>query len=226
MKKGNWIPLDKNLIKTISKTTPYSYIEAMFSLTYDIDNGKEGSINGYSKLWNWSRNKVRRFVNDLRTGEGHLADSRATYKGHAIRLINNDLKSLKDTKRTGKGQAKDREGYATIYPKPKPDPKPKTNHKGKFVLPELINKKAWEEFEQHRKEIKKPLTDLGRAKAVKKLEGHNREIQQKMIDNSIDNKWTGIFPLKGTGKNLSPKDKRAEVERRLNQSGRKDKTSE
>ena len=76
LKDGNWIALDKNLIRTISQKRPYSYIEAMFSLTYDIDNSREGTINGYSKLWNWSRNKVRKFINELGTVKGHLVDSK------------------------------------------------------------------------------------------------------------------------------------------------------
>ena len=120
MKDGNWIPLDKNLIKTISKNRPYSYIEAMFSLSYDIDNGKVGSINGYSKLWNWSRNKVRKMLNELGTVQGHKADRQGTYEGHLIILKNKNKKILKDNSGTVEGQLKDRKRYTTIYPEPKP----------------------------------------------------------------------------------------------------------
>jgi hypothetical protein len=61
-------------------------------------------------------------------------------------------------------------------------------------LPEWINRTAWEEFEQSRKEIKKPLTDLGRAKAVKILEGHSYNDQQTIIDYSINGRYAGLFP--------------------------------
>ena len=121
LKDGNWIALDKNLIRTISQKRPYSYIEAMFSLTYDIDNSREGTINGYSKLWNWSRNKVRKFINELGTVKGHLADSKGTYKGHPIRLIKNNLEAVKDSKGTVKGHLVDSKRDTTIYPNPNPD---------------------------------------------------------------------------------------------------------
>ena len=51
-----------------------------------------------------------------------------------------------------------------------------------FELPDWLNQNAWSEFEQSRKEIKKPLTDLGRTKAVKILEGHSYNDQQTIID--------------------------------------------
>jgi hypothetical protein len=61
-------------------------------------------------------------------------------------------------------------------------------------LPEWINRTAWEEFEQSRREIKKPLTDLGRTKAIKKLEGYAYNDQQEIIDYSIEGKYAGLFP--------------------------------
>lgn len=125
MKNGNWIPLDKALIKTLPKNRAYSYIEAMFSYTVDQDNGNDGSINGYAVLWGWSRNKVRKFIQELRTVEGHIADRKGTSKGHPIRFINNNLQIVKDSKGTGRGQVEDSKKDTTIYPNPKPNPKPK-----------------------------------------------------------------------------------------------------
>jgi predicted transcriptional regulator len=63
-----------------------------------------------------------------------------------------------------------------------------------FELPGWLNQNAWSEFEQSRKEIKKPLTDLGRAKAVKILEGHSYNDQQTIIDYSINGRYAGLFP--------------------------------
>lgn len=123
MKSGNWVPLDKSLVKLLPKTRPYSYIEAMFSYTVDRDNDNEGSINGYAVLWGWSRNKVRKFINELRTDEGHIADRKGTSKGQAIRFINNNLEAVEDKKRTGKGQLEDNKRDTTIYPNTKPNPK-------------------------------------------------------------------------------------------------------
>jgi hypothetical protein len=61
-------------------------------------------------------------------------------------------------------------------------------------IPEWINRAAWEEFEQHRQDIKKSLTDLARTKAMKKLEGFSYNDQQAIIDYSIEGSYMGLFP--------------------------------
>jgi hypothetical protein len=66
--------------------------------------------------------------------------------------------------------------------------------KKSFELPEWINRSAWDEFEQHRQDINKSLTDLARQKAMKKLEGFSYNDQQEIIDYSIEGKWSGLFP--------------------------------
>lgn len=154
MKQGNWVPLDKGLIKTLPKNRSYSYIEAMFSYSVDRDNNRDGSINGYSVLWGWSRNKVRKFINELRTVKGHLADSKGTYKGHPIRFINNNLEAVEDKKRTVKGQLRDSKGDTTIYPNPKPNPKPIktfTLDSTEYQLSELLFTEILKRNPEHKK---------------------------------------------------------------------------
>lgn len=124
MSKGNgWIALDKFLTQDFkSIKREFSRIEAMFSYSVDVDNGRKGTIAGYSKQWGWSRNKVRRFVNCIRTDEGHLKDSKRTHEGHPIHFIDNALMTKKDRKRTDEGQMKDTCHDTTIDPDPDPDP--------------------------------------------------------------------------------------------------------
>lgn len=62
-------------------------------------------------------------------------------------------------------------------------------------LPIWINKKAWEAWEQHRKEIKKKLTPTTMRLQLKFLESH-KEDHAEIIRNSITNGWTGLFPIK------------------------------
>jgi hypothetical protein len=65
-----------------------------------------------------------------------------------------------------------------------------------------IEETAWNEFVQHRKEIKKPLSDL----AVKKLLALLSQFktrQREIIDLSIRNRWTGLFAPKGPQINQS-----------------------
>ena len=65
-----------------------------------------------------------------------------------------------------------------------------------WELPEWINKTAWNEFEQHRKEIKKPLSNLAKTKAANSLNGFTPQEQQSCIDKTIQNRWSGLFPEK------------------------------
>jgi hypothetical protein len=76
--------------------------------------------------------------------------------------------------------------------------KPPLPPKGKvFVLPKSVDPAVWAEFEAHRKEIRKPLTDLARTKNASVLALLPREQQRASVDESIRNRWTGVFPPKG-----------------------------
>lgn len=74
--------------------------------------------------------------------------------------------------------------------------------KEKFVVPEFVNPDAWAEFEQHRKEIKKSLSDMARAKAANQLKGLTFEQQQEVIDYSIGGKYPGLYPERIKQKSL------------------------
>lgn len=65
-----------------------------------------------------------------------------------------------------------------------------------WQMPAGLNAKAWGEFEQHRKDIKKPMTDTARTKAANQICGLSHEQQQATIDKSIQSRWAGLFPEK------------------------------
>ena len=96
-------------------------------------------------------------------------------------------------------------GIRTPEPEPEPEPEkkeknPPTPQRGKWVLPAFVNAKAWAEFEQHRRDIKKPLTDLARTKAANQLKGLSPAEQQACIDKSIQARWPGLFPERTNAK--------------------------
>ena len=64
-----------------------------------------------------------------------------------------------------------------------------------WILPEGIKPEVWQEYEDHRKAIKKPLTDAARTKNANVLLS-NLGDQQGIVDVTIANRWTGLFPLK------------------------------
>ena len=67
--------------------------------------------------------------------------------------------------------------------------------------------KIWEEFKDHRRQMKKPMTALAESKMLKELQkhGNNRAIQ--MLEQSIMNGWQGIFELKSGGYNGTKKER-------------------
>lgn len=65
--------------------------------------------------------------------------------------------------------------------------------------PEQLDQEAWEEYKQHRREIKRPLTPLAEKKALVKLLLLADECnckQSQIIDQTIENGWQGLFHLK------------------------------
>lgn len=76
---------------------------------------------------------------------------------------------------------------------------------GKFdpltAKPDNVSDKAWADWCQHRKEIRKPLTAKSCEQQAKALIGHS--CPDQVLSTSISNGWTGIFPDKVTS-NVHP----------------------
>jgi hypothetical protein len=66
-------------------------------------------------------------------------------------------------------------------------------------LPEWINREVWSRWEKYRKDIKKKMTPLTVKQQIKFLSEH-KENYEMIINNSIQNGWTGLFPLRGDNK--------------------------
>lgn len=60
--------------------------------------------------------------------------------------------------------------------------------------PANVSESTWADWCQHRKEIRKPLTATTCAKQAKTLAGHHAP--DAVINQSISNGWTGLFPEK------------------------------
>jgi hypothetical protein len=167
---GNWVAIHKGFTKHLPIDRPYTELEAIFSLSVDIDNQNHGSIAGYSKLWSWSRNKVRKFFSDIgveivypeNTGkiqnqkgqiEGQIVDRSGTDKGQIRYIIDKGLYGQKDRSGTDKGQIRDRSKDTTIDPI---NPKPKKNNT--ILKPDNVTEQTWDDFLTHRKNLKATVT--------------------------------------------------------------------
>lgn len=148
MEHGGWIPISKWLAKSLPTDRPFTEIEAIVSLQLDYDNSKTVSVNGYSVRWQWSRGKVRRFLDRIgieicypeSTSEKQnqngqiviqIAD-RSNPKREQIRFIDSKcLANKTDRSSRSSGQIADRSQDTTIYPN--------TDPKEKVPFSEIIN---------------------------------------------------------------------------------------
>ena len=76
-------------------------------------------------------------------------------------------------------------------------------------IPEF--RKAWQDFQKHRKEIRKKLTPLAGTRTLAKLAKHPSDIATRMLERSIENGWTGVFELDGDKPSPKPKKSVAEI---------------
>ena len=78
-------------------------------------------------------------------------------------------------------------------------PKVGQNGTGGFELPGWVPGKEWEEFEESRRKVRKPMTDAARRLTIGKL-AKLREAGNdpgKVLEQSVERGWQGVFPLNG-----------------------------
>ena len=105
-------------------------------------------------------------------------------------------------------------------PKTVPPPSPKTGHtkerslnkvkkKKEGAIPEKINtpdfQKSWTDFQEHRKQSKKPMTQLARSRMLTKLSKYPVRVAIQMLEQSIENGWQGVFDIKGRNGSTPPR---------------------
>lgn len=167
MKLGNWIPMDKGLLRYLPHNRPFTELEAAFSLQVDYDQGAAVSIAGYSSQWQWSRGKVYRFFKQLgveleypdstskkQNQRGQIViqiTSRSATKHGQIRLI--DSKYLEDeTNRCEEEGEQKADRSRNTTKDPDPNPKKHTAFFDEFwtLYPRKVSKKqahkTWEKL--------------------------------------------------------------------------------
>lgn len=87
------------------------------------------------------------------------------------------------------------------------------------ALPDWLPVESWQEFTQHRREIKKPMTPLATRKMINKLDAMRKGGQnvKAVIDNAIAGGWSGVFPIKACSVPLTPEEQAADLMRILDE---------
>jgi len=164
------------------------------------------------KRWRWSQNKVKRFLKLLKNER--MVDFQTDYLTTLITICKYeeyqererpDGRALgrpdgRPVERATDDQTNDdiriKEGKEGKKGKNKPPLPPKGKQ---FELPSSVDSTVWAEFEQHRREIRKPLTAMARTKAANILKPLSIADQKATVDKSIQSRWTGLFPEKVNG---------------------------
>ena len=85
--------------------------------------------------------------------------------------------------------------------------KEKTKQKEKTPLPAWLSEELWNDFTEHRKLLKSPITPLAELRILKTLEqvatDYSEAEARQCLDTSIANGWLGVFPPKA--QNATPR---------------------
>ena len=94
------------------------------------------------------------------------------------------IEGMEGNGKEGKGREKDRAGTP-------------------FIIPPSIRLEVWTAFEDHRKKIRKPMTNRARALIIEECEKLGGD-PNKLLEQSITRGWASVFPLKGDYGVLEP----------------------
>lgn len=78
--------------------------------------------------------------------------------------------------------------------------KPPPFNPAQITLPDFVSPDVWRDFTEHRRDLKKPLTERAATLTLKDLAKHPNDADE-MLRTSIKRGWTGVFPLDGDRRN-------------------------
>lgn len=127
MKKGNWIPLDKNLVQLLpKKNRAYEELEAIFCVSLDYDSGAAVTVSGYAALWKWSRRQVRNLLDRLGVSIIYPTNTKdkQNQSGQISINKNSDIDSKTDRSRDVAGKTRKKSGQIRLIDSKDIDAKP------------------------------------------------------------------------------------------------------
>lgn len=160
------------------------------------------SYNKYSVFTvnNYCSYQINDTQNDSQvTGERHPNDNQTTGKRHPNDILTTTIEEKKEGKKGKREEGKKKEG--TGVPKKKDPPV--------YYPDDAELNKAFADYVEMRKKMKKPMTDRAVELAMSKLHklaespllgGMDRELAVKILNQSVMNSWLGLFELKEESK--------------------------
>jgi len=187
------------------------------------------SLRKLSEKWGWSKNKVKHYLEQLKLDK--MLDYKSDTKKTLVTIENYSLYQSRDlekgqqedSKEPPKGNKRETDGKQKDTNKNDKEGNKKLKNDKKYIyIYEFTQNKLLIEtiidFMKMRDTIKKPMTDKALQLMINKLKGlsENEEIQIKILENSIEHCWQGIFPLKedsngSTRQNIGASEKKFNV---------------
>jgi hypothetical protein len=144
------------------------------------------SLNILSKESELSVRQIRTFLSNLESE--NMLKRQTTNKATKITICKYDsYQENQQAKRQAKRQADDKQTTTNNNNK---------NEKKEQVFESIALNELWEKWKKYRKEIKKPVTATSSQQQIKKLKKIPPTEAIEMIEQSIENGWVGLFPLK------------------------------
>ena len=197
--KGVWIPKEVWLSKELT------IMEKLFFVEINSLDNSEGCYagNGYfSEFFELSKTRVSIIINSLVT-KGYIT-STLIYKEGTKQILKRVLKVSRGGCITKRG-----EGYITKRGYPPLEKFIDNNtvnntsliihnnkQKAKAYFDDFDINNLFIEFLDLRKSLKAKNTDRAISLVLKKLEGLSKETQKEMLEQSIENSWKSVFPIK------------------------------
>ena len=145
-----------------------------------------------SGAWGWSHSRVRRFLDRLENR--HMTQRKTDTGVTVICIMKYDTYQNKPSKTgTAPAQQQTQNRHSTGTNENKGINK-EGNKKIGELLCQVVKSETAADFIDHRKALKKPLTEAAARRIVAKLKDHHDP--DGVLDKSIENGWQGIFPEK------------------------------
>ena len=209
--RGHWIWNDATKLQAwLDILLEVNHADKKVNIGMHVIDVKRGqsvkSMVTWAKRWNWNKSKVNRFFK-LLVDEQMIVltpNKKTTHLTVCNYADYQDGRNANETKTKRKQNASKTPANTNKELKELKELKQIENHVASLVNYSQKNethfssdkfKDAWLDWCKHRKTIKKPLTERGAEITLGELHKHEEAIAILMIEKSIANGWTGIFPF-------------------------------
>lgn len=158
------------------------------------------SLTKLADRWGWSRKKTTKFLNELKMAS--MVDFESNNKRTVVTVINydvyQDLGTTEEPQKNRRGTAEEPQRNTNKELINNDRKNYKNNIRDFLKTDNEVLVSAFNDFIEMRKKIKKPMTERAITNMIAKLKrlSPDEYIQADILDQSINNSWQDVYPLK------------------------------